>query len=448
MATPNFPAGVVGLNNGESVSVNVGDMLIFPGPNASISGVTNTEIVNMDGCDGGRMHIILIEEAGTATIDLGICDLIQTGLDKSVAIKDYQTYLTPQCGGSTYGPVGLDRADIFMSWDEDGHGDKFWGWLDYDQDSIQLINTSRNNLDYQIRQAKQPGNFRRTRGGWIEGIAIELDLKRVALPQSLTATPQSDLTNKVEWKLLEPTFKYTIEQSSLTEKKVDLVTYNTSASDFYNYHNASANTPLSIQKKDISNVFLLEGTDGISLAFIHDKIEDGSGGWIDFAIQSPNATNWDVKDDPGDNLTLPKPRWSWAACCTDGGILQGGLNEEFTITIDPTFHKGISSWQFLSQDNRIDLNMDEKLTIKAEKGYEKATETDINPDQFMLERKFQNQAYSQITTLSGDKREYIDTDVTSSIEYTYRIYSQIGITNSEYSNEDTATPAENEINVI
>jgi hypothetical protein len=70
------------------------------------------------------------------------------------------------------------------------------------------------------------------------------------------------------------------------------------------------------------------------------------------------AAGWVVKDDPVpphvfDTLTIGpstgtgRGEWKWGDCCTDGGAIQGGLNEEWCITVDPNFISGIDNWVFL-----------------------------------------------------------------------------------------------------
>ncbi len=94
----------------------------------------------------------------------------------------------------------------------------------------------------------------------------------------------------------------------------------------------------------------------ISLVIIHDKANDGSGGKANFGFTGlPAAADWVVRDDPTiiDTYTPWTPptgsaSWAWAACCTDGGAIQGGLHDEFCITVSPLLFEGITQWDFLT----------------------------------------------------------------------------------------------------
>lgn len=144
--------------------------------------------------------------------------------------------------------------------------------------------------------------------------------------------------------------------------------------DFYQYNSpdgASSNTVPALETPDTSLLFLYveEGTGTLSLVMIHDQPNDGDGGSVTFEFSGvPVGTDFVVRDEPvGLEGVLPVSTWNWLPCCTDGGALSGSLNQEFCITIDPTFTSGISEWVFLSGDlsdpEPLLLDMTRSITI-------------------------------------------------------------------------------------
>ncbi len=144
-----------------------------------------------------------------------------------------------------------------------------------------------------------------------------------------------------------------------------------SASGFYQYgspnaasYNGELNggpTPLS----SLSQIFLVDASDGLSLMMVHDKANDGSGG--------RTQTTWDLvgdtaafvlSDDPGESLTVSaggthfESTKNWIACCTDGyaiGSLDNNWSMFGSFTTLPT---GISAWSTVSSDfSKLDLTL-------------------------------------------------------------------------------------------
>lgn len=154
-----------------------------------------------------------------------------------------------------------------------------------------------------------------------------------------------------------------------------------------------------LQRDDTSILMLHEGSDGLSLVTVHDRLEgDTEGGVASFEVVGvPGEAEWVVRDDEYD---LPSNMaewhsgdgwlaadWIWADARTDGGAINGGLEDAGAFTIhpafnddapladDPTIHDPdwagdgrIDSWAFLSGDRtdpeRIDLALDEPVTIR------------------------------------------------------------------------------------
>ncbi len=112
-------------------------------------------------------------------------------------------------------------------------------------------------------------------------------------------------------------------------------------------------TPVS----SLSQLFLINGSDGLSLAVVHDNPNDGSGG--------TTTTRWNltgdtgafvVVDDPGEGVAVSAgstqfdSNKNWIACCTDGyaiGSLDGNWAMFGQFLTTPT---GINSWQASSAD--------------------------------------------------------------------------------------------------
>lgn len=142
-------------------------------------------------------------------------------------------------------------------------------------------------------------------------------------------------------------------------------TFNTglTIADFYQYSNpnaASYNGELNGGPNPVSNltqVFLVDASDGLSLVVVHDNPNDGSGG--------STRTRWNltgdtaaqvVADDPGEPVVVSgggtqfDSTKNWAPCCTDGyaiGSIDGdwALFGQFLTT--PT---GITDWSAVSSD--------------------------------------------------------------------------------------------------
>ena len=133
----------------------------------------------------------------------------------------------------------------------------------------------------------------------------------------------------------------------------------TSVEDFYDYR-ASDTEPTGefssygtteFQQNDTTQMFLYNGTEGVSLVVIHDKLEgDDSGGKVTFNITGvPSGGEWAVADDEYsggtnyDNFTISGDRshvdWFWAVNRTDGGALRAPQGSDFSMTVDPEFNE-------------------------------------------------------------------------------------------------------------
>ena len=176
---------------------------------------------------------------------------------------------------------------------------------------------------------------------------------------------------------------YTVEQEGLFRFHRPIVGPD-NVVDFYDYNSAavipffaSANTGL--EESGISQLFLYENAGDVSLVIIHDKPDDGSGGHVIFDFSGiPGGAAFVVRDDPGedpyfiDGTGSSTVDWGWAPCCTDGGAISGGgMNGEFSITIDPSFLAGIDTWQYLRgrglgvEPGIVTLDPEKPVTITA-----------------------------------------------------------------------------------
>ncbi len=169
---------------------------------------------------------------------------------------------------------------------------------------------------------------------------------------------------------------------------IDTFTTGLSTADFYQYgtpnvasYNGNLNggpDPVS----GLSQVFLLEASDGLSLVVVHDNPWDGSGG----STQTRwNLTGGDtaaglVGDDPSEGFTVSPDGTQfdstkrWAPCCTDGyaiGSLDGNWAMFGQFMADPT---GITDWAAISSDlSSIALALNPNVRVRLDTVPEPAT---------------------------------------------------------------------------
>ncbi|MCK5061541.1 hypothetical protein KAR28_03235, partial [Candidatus Parcubacteria bacterium] len=110
-----------------------------------------------------------------------------------------------------------------------------------------------------------------------------------------------------------------------------------------------------------SNIFAYINANNnmLSLGFLHDYINDGSGGEVHFNF---SGNGWDmsivsVSDDGASEFSkIIHGNWSWATCCTDGGMIDiASLNTSWSITISPSSISGINSWITKSPGNEENI---------------------------------------------------------------------------------------------
>lgn len=150
---------------------------------------------------------------------------------------------------------------------------------------------------------------------------------------------------------------------------------------FYSFNDPdsnSANPPGEIIRSGVSNLFLFQGPEGLSLVLIHDRAGDGDGGEAHVDFEGlPEDGGWVVRDDPGygghtDTYAVDHVDWGWAGCCTDGGAYRG-LGGFSVVTVNATFLGGwggtIDAWHVLSGDvedpDRTELDPEEPVHLIA-----------------------------------------------------------------------------------
>lgn len=167
-------------------------------------------------------------------------------------------------------------------------------------------------------------------------------------------------------------------------------------SEFYDYRHGSGTAYSSygtthLQQSQTSQLFVYEGSEGLSLVFLHDEYGDEQyGGTTTFEITGlPSAGEWAVKDDDygsdtdDDWETNASPvhiDWKWGPSRNDGGAYRGLGTDYDEITIDPAFneeadHYGDWAWSTdenrthdwilrTSPDDAVSLSMTDPVTIR------------------------------------------------------------------------------------
>jgi hypothetical protein len=137
------------------------------------------------------------------------------------------------------------------------------------------------------------------------------------------------------------------------------------AAGFYQYgvpNGASYNGELNGGPNPVSSltqVFLVDASDGLSLVVVHDNPNDGSGGntQMQWDLFGDPAAAYLQGDDPGEGLggggTSFTTAHGWAPCCTDGfviGSLDGGWSMFGAFRAVPV---GITDWAAVDNDGTM-----------------------------------------------------------------------------------------------
>ena len=180
-----------------------------------------------------------------------------------------------------------------------------------------------------------------------------------------------------------PAFRVT--QAGLSFDAIPLVRSG-SAGDFYSYSSASAHTRFEDVGTSRMLLHLDRATRILSLVFFHGIDQDTTGQSqptsqvvMNFS-GLPESTAVEVSDDSGELVmtsnTTATGLWNFANN-SDGGVLSGlQLPGDWTITIDPSFIMGITTWTWIQSDGSfIDLDLSAPLTIQA-----RSTHSQCRPD--------------------------------------------------------------------
>lgn len=148
-----------------------------------------------------------------------------------------------------------------------------------------------------------------------------------------------------------------------------------SAEDFYAYTEFHSENRLI--KDDTSLVFLYQErdtpSDGLNLFILHQSSRSSHVRFTFFGL--PRSISVLVEDDSDDAYWISPPtgkiNWRWSSGLTDG-VVFGGLNREFSLTITPEFQATVSHWALISgtlQDPEyIELpSLDAPLTLTVER---------------------------------------------------------------------------------
>ncbi|NHN49470.1 PKD domain-containing protein [Halostella sp. JP-L12] len=135
-----------------------------------------------------------------------------------------------------------------------------------------------------------------------------------------------------------------------------------SVENFYDYRPTSSGAYSShgtteFQENDTTQMFLYNGSEGVSLVVVHDKLNgDDSGGNVTFNVSGvPSGSEWAVRDDyyenndgeqadtNYDNFSIDGDTahadWFWVDDRTDGGALRAPQGAEFSMTVTPAFNE-------------------------------------------------------------------------------------------------------------
>jgi PGF-pre-PGF domain-containing protein/PGF-CTERM protein len=189
-----------------------------------------------------------------------------------------------------------------------------------------------------------------------------------------------------------------------------------SVEDFYDYRPTSSGKYSShgtteFQQDDTTQMFLYNGSQGVSLVVVHDRLDgDDTGGVVTFNVTGvPTGSEWAVRDDYYTNSDGEKAStnydnfsvgdssahadWFWVDDRTDGGALRAPQGAEFSMTVEPAFNGDahhnhpdgrynggtVDTWNVRSPDGgaATELDMSQPVTIETG-GCGSAPEADLN----------------------------------------------------------------------
>lgn len=219
-------------------------------------------------------------------------------------------------------------------------------------------------------------------GGSSWSRAIGLALAAVVVLSALAVGPVSAQENET----------FIVEQGSTCTEITPLGDGSQSASSYYDYRvldpaaNYSSFGTTDIQADQTSQVFVYRGSDGLSLVFLHDKINE-PGGFVATADISglPSDGRWTVEDDNytgnddvfdlgGSNAHI---EWLSNGERTDGAVFTGlGSSGYSTITADIKFNDESNNYPFEEWSGSPSDNEIERFVARSGDG--QTTELDMS----------------------------------------------------------------------
>ncbi len=129
---------------------------------------------------------------------------------------------------------------------------------------------------------------------------------------------------------------------------------------------------------DVSQLFLTQTSEGVSLFMVHDAPGGGGGDAdVSFTLSGDTAAVL-VEDDPSEPIinvggTGFSSSHAWADCCTDGGVI-GALDGSWSMLVDLISFTDITTWQVTSADDtaiELDMGADRQAKLQACAGFTK-----------------------------------------------------------------------------
>lgn len=171
-------------------SVSIGDLIIIY-DDASISGISYSNIVKDIGSDGGRFEVYIANESGVVSIDSGgPAEVIYRGRKDTESVDNTYVRLSSEDGSNETFAEGLTAGDIIIQWDESDVGDET-GYLSFSGDLRTLYTHETSKADRRVSQVFTGGDATRTANG-VELAAIGVELSPISGLNSTFGNPSNE----------------------------------------------------------------------------------------------------------------------------------------------------------------------------------------------------------------------------------------------------------------
>ncbi len=142
-----------------------------------------------------------------------------------------------------------------------------------------------------------------------------------------------------------------------------------------------------IQMNQVSQLFVYDGIEGLSLVFLHDKLSDTDGGGAVITADLsdlPENGEWVVEDDTYDNRDdvfrhsrqSSHIEWFTNGYRTDGAAFRGLERANNTITVDMRFNEDTENYPFEEWEGPPEQNEIERWLVRSGTG--ETTEIDMD----------------------------------------------------------------------